>query len=120
MMLNAFAVLLAVVMMATVEYLSLGRLGHELENSTGSIARQLQLAGNLKAGANGMRTGQRGILLNALQHDAAGVDATRKDYEARRAGVQGLLQELRPMLTESHSADLADSLQAGAEQHAAC
>jgi len=95
-------------------------LGDELGKATGPTARQLELAGNLKAGGNGMRTGQRGVLLNALQHDSAGMEATRTDYLSRRRNVQALLDQLRPMLTASRGLELASNLETAAAQHAAC
>jgi methyl-accepting chemotaxis protein len=119
MVLSASAMLVAVLAVAAVARYSISGMSGELEKSTGPIARQLELAGNLKAGANGMRTGQRGILLNALQHDAAGVEGTRKDYANRRQSVQALLQELKPMLNESRGRELAASLEASAGLHAA-
>src|SRR5581483_1694565 len=94
MMIGGAAMLFAVLMLAFVTGWALTSVDAQLEQSTGPIARQLELAGNLEAGANLMRTGQRGILLNALQHDPAGIESTRKDYETRYQSELALLGEL--------------------------
>jgi methyl-accepting chemotaxis protein len=106
----------------TLEYYptcSLESVGKELDRSTGPIARKLALAGNIKAGANGMRTGQRGILLNALQKDSRGLEATRKDYHARHQKVTDLIAEIKPLLTTERGKPLVDSLESDVNQHAA-
>src|SRR5579862_4706090 len=90
-----------------------------LDTAAGSLTTRLALAGNLKAGANGMRTGQRGLLLNALQHDARGLEATRKDYRSRYSEVTRLLAEMQPLLTSDRERQLAAGLQSAAGQHAA-
>jgi len=120
MTINAASTLLAVLSTVFFALFSLSRLTAELEKSTGLLARQLALAGNLKAGANGMRTGQRGILLNALQNDAAGIEATRKDYTGRRQAVQALIDELRSTLSGSKGQELVAELESRAAEHAAC
>ena len=120
MTINAAATLLAVFSTVFFALFSLSRLTTELEKSTGLLARQLALAGNLKAGANGMRTGQRGILLNALQNDPAGIEATRKDYTGRRQAVQVLIDELTSTLSGTKGQELVADLESRAAQHAAC
>jgi len=117
-MFSAISLLFAVLAGSLSSMYSLDSVGRELAKSTGPIARKLALAGNLKAAANGMRTGQRGILLNALQHDARGMEKTRKDYDARYKAVFGLIAELRPLLTLARGNAITTALENYASQHA--
>ncbi len=98
---------------------SLRSVNDELDNATGPIATKLALAGNLKAGANGMRTGQRGLLMYALQHDPRGLDATRKDYRGRYDELQRLLVQVRPLLATERGREATTNLEARARDHAA-
>src|ERR1035438_4211469 len=70
----------------------------ERARATGKGAEKLALAGELKAAANILRTGQRGLLLNAVQGDLEGAAATRKEYVRRRGEAAALTAKLRPLL----------------------
>ncbi len=112
-------VLLFAVTGATVSSLySLRTVEDGLDTAAGSLTTRLTLAGNLKAGANGMRTGQRGLLLNALQQDARGLEATRKDYQIRYSEVKRLLAEMQPLLTSGQERRLIAMLESAVQQHA--
>jgi methyl-accepting chemotaxis protein len=117
--LSAGAMLIAVMSVVLSSLYSLESVGSELERSTGEIAQKLALAGNIKAGANGMRNGQRGILLNALDKDARGLENTRKDYGTRHQKVNELIGELKPLETTEQGRALASALEATVNQHAA-
>jgi len=98
---------------------SLGSLSGELEHATGAIAEKLALAGELKAGANGMRTGQRGILLTTLQRDAKGMDAVRRDYAKRHHDTAGFIAKIRPLIADGRDRQLVDELESLVNRHAA-
>jgi methyl-accepting chemotaxis protein len=117
--LSAGAMLIAVMSVVLSSLYSLESVGNELERSTGEIAQKLALAGNIKAGANGMRNGQRGILLNALEKDARGLQNTRKDYSKRHQKVSDLIRELKPLETTEQGRALTAVLEANVNQHAA-
>jgi hypothetical protein len=70
--------------MAVSAFYSIKTISGELEASTGPTAEKLGLAGDLKAAADILRTGQRGILLNGLQHDPKGAEATKADYDTKK------------------------------------
>jgi methyl-accepting chemotaxis protein len=97
---------------------SLEKIGDELERSTGPIAEKLALTGNLKAVANGMRTGQRGLLLYAHEHDQKGFEKTRQDYELRHREAQALIAKLKPLLVLEKGKELTSALGSSVELHA--
>jgi methyl-accepting chemotaxis protein/methyl-accepting chemotaxis protein-1 (serine sensor receptor) len=117
--LSAAAMLVAVIGVVLSSLYSLESVGNELDRSTGEIAQKLALAGNIKAGANGMRNGQRGILLNAIEKDVRGLENTRKDYGTRHQKVSDLIRELKSLPTTERSKALANDLEANVNQHAA-
>lgn len=90
---------------------SLSSLSGELERATGTIAEKLALAGELKAGANGMRTGQRGMLLTTLQRDTKGMEAVRRDYARRRHDTAGFVEKIRPFIADERDRQLVDRLE---------
>ncbi len=92
----------------------------ELLHATGNGAGKLALAGELKAAANILRTGQRGLLLNAVQADAAGAAATRKEYAKRREEAAALANQLRPLLDSKAEAEGLRTLEAAIALHAEC
>jgi len=94
------------------------RLGDELAKCAGPVAHKLALAGDLKATANGMRTGQRGLLLNALENDEKGRENTRKDYAARYTKAQDLIAELRPLLVLERGKELVRVIASRVQDHA--
>lgn len=111
--------ILAAIGFATVSFVSsLNRMRRELDDSTGPIATKLEMAGNLKAAANGMRTGQRGILMAALQHDVRGMEAVRKDYNARYQVMTGLLADVKPLIVLERGKIALGALESNARQHA--
>lgn len=118
LMLIVTAMLLAVLGIAISSWYSLASVSRELDLSTGLTARKLAIAGNIKAGANGMRTGQRGILLNSLQHDRQGVQATMQDYSKRHQTVDDLIAELKPLLVLDSGRALTSELETQVAQHA--
>ena len=65
-----------------------------------------------------MRTGQRGILLNALQHDNKGLEATRKDYAKRYQTVLGLIAEFKPLLARDQERTAASVVETQVAAHA--
>jgi len=93
------------------------RVGDELAKSTGPLAQTLSLAGNLKAAANGMRTGQRGLLVNALQNDEKGLETTRKDYEARQKKTRGLISEIKRLLVTERGQELVRTIESRIQDH---
>ena len=76
------------------------------------------MAGNLKAAANIMRTGQRGILLNGFQRDSKGADATRADYAKKKAGALALVASMEPLLLTEEGRRLINQLKSDIERHA--
>jgi methyl-accepting chemotaxis protein len=116
---SAAVILLAAGGAAISSLYSLNGLRNELDQSTGPIAAKLALAGNLKAAANTMRTGQRGLLMNALQHDARGLETTRKDYDAHHQAVLKLIGEIRPLLTLERGRVALATLESNAGRHVA-
>jgi methyl-accepting chemotaxis protein len=101
---------------------SLASLTRELESATGAIAGKLALAGELKAGANGMRTGQRGMLLTTMQHDRKAMDSVRREYAKRHQDTAEMIAKIRPLMDESGRDEsgrkLIDSLAANVDRHA--
>ena len=92
----------------------------ELLHATGTGAEKLALAGELKATANILRTGQRGLLLNAAQNDAAGAAATRKEYAKRLEEAAAFTRQFRPLLDLAGEQEGLRNLEAAVEQHARC
>jgi methyl-accepting chemotaxis protein len=97
---------------------SLALVSAELERATGEIAEKLALAGELKASANGMRTGQRGILLTTMLRDRKGMDSVRRDYAKRYQATTDLIKKIRPLLAGDGDRKLIDSLESHVTQHA--
>jgi methyl-accepting chemotaxis protein/methyl-accepting chemotaxis protein-1 (serine sensor receptor) len=81
-------------------------------------AEKLALAGNLKAAANIMRTGQRGMLLNGFQHDSKGAAATRADYAKKKASALTLVASIEPLLVTAEGRRLVNQLKSDIERHA--
>ena len=96
---------------------SIKTIGRELDNSAGSTAEQLGLAGDLKAAVNIMRTGQRGILLNGFQHDSKGATATTVDYDKKTEAALALVARIEPLLVRGESRRLVDRLKSDIERH---
>jgi len=113
------AMALATVGVSVSSWFSLTSVSRELERSTGPIGEKLALAGELKASANGMRTGQRGILLMTLQHDRKGMDAVRRDYAKRRQETAALIEKIKALLVDERDRQLIDSLESKVSQHVA-
>ncbi len=109
--------LVAAGMAASAVY-SIHTISRELETSTGLTTEKLALAGNLKAAANIMRTGQRGMLLNGFQRDSKGADATRADYAKKKAGALALVASMEPLLLTEEGRRLINQLKSDIERHA--
>ena len=92
----------------------------ELDQATGQMADELALSGNLKAAVNIMRTGQRGLLLNALENDEAGAQATRKDYQKKVDSAVALAGQLRQMPPGDREKAQLEAVEAGVRLHANC
>jgi methyl-accepting chemotaxis protein len=114
------AMLLVGLCMATAAMYSIKILSRELETSTGSTAEKLALSGNVKAAANIMRTGQRGILLNAYQHDPAGAEATKRDYAKRKESALSLIAGVERLMAGGAESQLVELLKSNIEVHADC
>jgi methyl-accepting chemotaxis protein len=99
---------------------SLGELSSELAKSTGPTAETLALAGNLKAMANIMRTGQRGVLLLTLQKDTKGLEKQQQDYAKYFQAEQDLMARVRPLLRTEKGREVATALETQVAQHVAC
>jgi CHASE3 domain sensor protein len=99
---------------------SLGKVGDEMERSTGPTAEKLALAGDLKATANIMRTGQRGLLLNALQNDEKGLEKVRQEYEPRYQAARAMIARMKALLDSDAGRELAAALESHVHQHASC
>jgi methyl-accepting chemotaxis protein/methyl-accepting chemotaxis protein-1 (serine sensor receptor) len=118
LMLGVGALLVAGAASILCEVYSITNLERELDLSTGQTADRLALAGELKAAVNIMRTGQRGILVNALQHDTKGGEATRLDYAKKKQAALALVARIRPLLVRDEGRRLVTQLEAGIESHA--
>ncbi len=105
--------------MAVSAVYSINTISRELATSTGLTTEKLALAGNLKAAANIMRTGQRGILLNGFQHDSIGAAATRADYAKKKASALALVASIEPLLVTEEGRRLINQLKSDIERHAA-
>jgi methyl-accepting chemotaxis protein len=64
-----------------------------------------------------MRSGQRGLLLNGVQHDARGFAKTRQDYAARVGSARDLVGKLRPLLVVEQARIATAGLVAAIDQH---
>jgi len=93
-------------------------LGTQIEQTTGVVARKLALAGELKAAANIMRTGQRGILLSALERDPQAFQAARREYAKRREAALGLASRLRRLVDGAAEQTAEARLEAAIREHA--
>ncbi len=109
--------LVAAGMAASAVY-SINTMSRELETSTGLTTEKLALAGNLKAAANIMRTGQRGMLLNGFQRDSKGAEATRADYAKKKASALALVASIEPLLLTEEGRRSIDQLKSDIERHA--
>lgn len=112
------AVLMVCVGLVASALYSVGRITSELEVSAGLTAEKLSLAGDAKAAANIMRTGQRGILLNAFQHDTAGAQATIRDYNNKKQNAMELVAKIEASAARGESRDLVERLKSAIEAHA--
>ncbi len=110
--------LLVVAGMAASAVYSINTISRELETSTGLTTEKLALAGNLKAAANIMRTGQRGMLLNGFQHDSKGATATRADYAKKKASALALAASIEPLLVTEEGRRSINQLKSDIERHA--
>lgn len=118
--LTLIAIPLSVLSLTVAALYSLNQVGEELVTATGRTADTLARAGELKAIANGMRTGQRGLLLNRIQKDDKGFKKTHQDYEKRRLGAQEQLAALRQLLTTQESQNLLTALEGHIAKHVEC
>jgi methyl-accepting chemotaxis protein len=115
------AAVLAVGIGLTVSALySIRTIRNELEASAGATADKLALAGDVKAAANIMRTGQRGILLNAFEHDGEGAQGTARDYGKRKDNALALVARIEALLSADENRDLVERLKAAIQVHADC
>jgi len=117
---GAIGLMAAGLVVAASAWLEVGTMGAELERSTGRTAEKLALAGELKAAANLMRTGQRGRLLNSLQNDAPGAAATRRDYQAHFEAALAFAARIKPMAESEGERRTVSELEAQILLHAAC
>jgi methyl-accepting chemotaxis protein len=99
---------------------SLGKVGDELEKSTGPTSEKLALAGDLKATANIMRTGQRGLLLNAVQNDEKGLEKVRQEYAPRYQAARAMIARMKALLDSDAGRELAAALESHVHKHASC
>jgi len=119
LMAAAVSMLLVVVGFTFSSLHSLGMVSGELQKLTG-LTTELALAGNLKATANIMRTGQRGVLLLTLQKDTKGVAKQQQDYGKYYQTEQELLGKIKPLLANEKDRELTSTLESQVEQHVAC
>jgi len=113
------AMLLVGIGITACAFCSIRTISRELATSTGLTAEKLALAGDLKAAANIMRTGQRGILLNGFQHDTKGAEATTADYEKKKANALTLVAKIEPLQVSEEGRQLVNRLKADIERHSA-
>jgi methyl-accepting chemotaxis protein len=99
---------------------SLNELSSELAKSTGPTAEKLALAGNLKATANIMRTGQRGVLLLTILKDGKGLEKQKLDYAKYYQAERELIARIRLLLMDEKTKEVTSALETQVEQHAAC
>jgi methyl-accepting chemotaxis protein/methyl-accepting chemotaxis protein-1 (serine sensor receptor) len=116
---GALAMVLAGVGAAGSAWYAMLTVGAELERSTGRTAKKLALAGELKAAANIMRTGQRAILLNALEHDLKGAETTRRDYRKRVEVALGYAEQIKPLLETDAERDAVAAVESRIHEHEA-
>ncbi|HTR37927.1 MAG TPA: methyl-accepting chemotaxis protein [Bryobacteraceae bacterium] len=114
------AMLLIVVGLTVSSLYSVGGVGEELKKCSGPIAAKLALAGDLKATANIMRTGQRGVLLNTLQHDQKALAKTQQDYTKHHREELAMIARLRPMLVLEEGKAGLNRLETAVAHHASC
>ncbi len=119
LMTAAGAMLLVVLGFTFASLNSLNTVSGELANSAG-LAAEMALAGNLKATANIMRTGQRGVLLLTLQKDAKGLAKQQQDYAKYYQTERDQLAGIRPVLVTDKGRELINALESQVEKHAAC
>jgi CHASE3 domain sensor protein len=113
--------MLLVVVAITYSWLhSLDTVSAELAKSTGQISEKLAMAGNLKATANIMRTGQRGLLLLSLQKDAKGLEKQHQDYAKYYQAERNLLARIKPLLSTEKGKAATSAVESQVEQHATC
>ena len=109
---------LAGIAVSTATWQGAETLAAELEHISSRTAEKLALAGELKAAANILRTGQRGILLNAYQHDDAAAVATRRDYQTRLTKALGFVEQIKPLADTDSERSAFSKLESLIHQHA--
>jgi methyl-accepting chemotaxis protein/methyl-accepting chemotaxis protein-1 (serine sensor receptor) len=93
-------------------------LAAELQRASSRTAQKLALAGELKAAANILRTGQRGLLLNAYQQDGAAAEATRREYQVRLKRALEFVEQIKPLAETDSERKTFSRLEALIHQHA--
>ena len=83
-------------------------LGDQLKMSTDIVGQKLLLAGQLKAGANKLRSDQRATILYSLQKDSEHASATQQDYAKCTQEMAANIAKIKPLLsTDQGRADIA-------------
>lgn len=85
------------------------RLSSKLHTAANETARKLEIVGEIKAAAGGMRTGQRGVILYSMMKQPKRVSAGNDLYRESAQRILDRIGEIRPMLvTESGRAGVSE------------
>ena len=103
----------------SVAWYAVQSLSGELNRSMAQASQRLAVAGELKAAANILRTGQRGALLNAWEKDAAAAEKTKLEYSKRLASALDVATRMRPLLENAREREALDALESLIRDHAA-
>ncbi len=82
-------------------------MGAELSVATGKTAVKLDLVNASRARSWEMIAANRGMFASAVRHDAAGIDNRALEWNAAFRRVREQIEEIRPLLTEQGTKDLA-------------
>ncbi len=112
-LLGAFgAMVLLLLLSGGVSLYMVERLSGKLDTAANRTARKIEINGQIKTTASGMRAGQRGLLLYSLMKQSARASAADKAFREAAAAMQTLTAKLRPLLAseaERASAGTVDS-----------
>jgi len=107
----------ACVMVGVGGWWSVNGLGARLDESIAVSARQIELAGDLKASVFTFRLQERGMLLFSHIHAAQQVIACRDAYDKAMAASFDKIRQIRPLLRTDRGRELMDQAEAGLNEY---
>jgi methyl-accepting chemotaxis protein/methyl-accepting chemotaxis protein-1 (serine sensor receptor) len=98
LMLGFAGVLLVAVALGAAYLYSVRSLAEELNTATGNTARKVFLTGEIEAQLFRLRSCQRGVMLFSLENLPEKAQSNQQEFQTREAGVEALVQEIKPLL----------------------